>query len=98
MKAPAEAYALVLQPSTPHECLTWLEDYIYEYVGDAGRTLYIACSDVVVQYPFVHLTAIKADDSTWGMLLPVQYVLLILDWPDKEAAPVGFHASPRPKQ
>jgi hypothetical protein len=96
MKPPTEAYVLVLQPSTPPECLTWLEDYIYENAS-VPKTLYIACSEVVVHHPFVHLTAIKSDDQTWKILLPIQYVLLIMDWPDKETLPVGFQASPAKK-
>jgi hypothetical protein len=89
MKQPDFLFAVLLPHSLPQEVLALLDGYLR---SDCPGIVYLACSEVAVQSPFVHLAALRNDDSgkVWKIRLPTQYALAIVEWSDEEALSIGF--------
>jgi len=83
-------FAVLLPRAIPKEVLTLLAGYLRDDIPEGSP--YVACSEVAVHSPFVHLTVLKSDDSgkVWRVRLPTQYVLAITEWLDEDARSIGF--------
>ena len=91
MKQPNFLFAVCISRALPQDVLGTLAGYVRE---ESPGPLYLACSEVVVHSPFVHLTALRSDDSgkVLKIRLPTQYVLAMVDLSDEAALPIGFHS------